>query len=187
MSIVVNVIGKTWSIIASDGRAMVDGKVVTENYRKFSEINSRIICGYVGIKEFGETALALLSSRYDTERMTVRAVAEAILNIANEGRSITHTVSQFVITGKNEDGCVEAYTIKDCENISKYAVTASDEITYIVLGGDKANLDFTPYISPCANPLRRNISNIKNAITRYIKDVSRSDITVNRNIFFSAI
>lgn len=187
MSIVVNVISSSYSLIAYDGRALRNGNIVTESQEKALMVNDSVCIGYTGNLDFDQKVINnLMQYVVDLSCMKSDIVAAAVFKLLSIAKSQLSNVpsSSFLITGINGNGKMASYAL-GTNNSFHEIVPANNQLLYAFIGSDA--LDFTSYIQQNYKKQLCEEDSIKAMMHDYIISVAKLDQSVNTNIRFKRL
>ena len=180
-----------YSIVAYDGRAKRDRSIVDEGIIKAQMVNSLVCVGYTGTLELAQGVIEVLNSPQNKDalrRAKSDDVAYGIKRIL-EASTYPETIrAQFLATGENRAGIMSTYIVDGNKCVQQYVPQSETKHLTTVLSSGKHGLDFNTYLQNAINTyggLAPVI--IKDAMTRFIKDVARVDDSVNDKVRFVEI
>lgn len=187
MSVVANVVSKDGSWTAFDGRAMKDGKIVTENEIKAELINGSVCVGYTGTLEVARAVMSVLHSENNSSvvsKLRSDGIAAAIHKIYAAVRHSESLYAQFLVTGINSNSKFATYTIDKTNSLAAFEPSGDDLLRHTVLSTGDHGLDLQPYLLTEISDRGLNTKSIKISLRKFICDVSKRDPSVNDNVRF---
>ena len=185
MSIVANVVTSNVSWVAFDGRAIRDGKIVSENQVKAEMINPYVCVGYTGVLEIGklvvlnlrEHIVGISKMKSDTVYTTIRKILP-MLKIPED------LYANFIVTGTNSNGSMATYVFgtKEKESVS-VLIPHGKEIRFCHIG-ETTNVDLGGLIQQEVMRSSTPENPYLTAMKRFINEVAKMEISVNSNCRF---
>ncbi len=180
MSFVVGFATRNYGIIASDGRAVKDGKILTEHYDKTRKVGKAIV-GFTGEALLGEEALINSHLATDAPVSDVsRSLCEYLLN-----QNLSHDrTCNFVVIGPNENNQMELHSFGTGSGLHVDARIADEEnLQYATLASAAVKNSSQLFVQQLSKPRK----NIKSALIDTIHCVANLDDSVNENVFLQEI
>lgn len=177
MSLIAGVITVDWLCISYDGRAIRDGKIVSEDIQKVIRLNKYTCVGATGTLEFALTIFEILKNVDGFSQMRCDKVAMEICRILKQP-NVTFKSGTFLTAGLNSSGKMAAYTIGTDLVASPQIPKISGELKCLHLGSEMSPIKIDAFIAD--GLLKRKT--IPAIIADYIRTVAAVDYYVNTNV-----
>lgn len=188
MSFVSAVASPQFIMVATDGRAERDGKVINENCDKMQVINSKLLIAYTGVKEACEDAIEQ-SRAFINKTSNISDIGNYIYDLLNSGKYNGIRVS-LIIAGINERGQNQLVAINNTQQKTNSIVQFPGQLAYAFSGTDKMQ---TSKFSEASNKFSQLLSNatspteIEKAQVWLNNQVASFDTSVNTNVKFQRL
>lgn len=179
--------------MASDGRAMAEGRICSEDYKKVRRIGDTVLVGYAGHQIFCECVLNLAEQNLSAEQNV-----DTVFDVINKVSKIVIAQSgvlckgQFMVAGQcandkmglrtfsTNNGFSSTSLIPKNDNELLYSEAFSEKIGAELLGEELKKIMKDKNGCMCANDL---VGAMQNAATK----ASRIDESVNNKFFFETL
>lgn len=190
MSIVCNVVSTAGSWLMCDGRAQKDGKIVSENLKKFQMINEYVLVGFTGVLKVAETALERIKTQCDNavlENIKCDSFASILSALLRKSTIETTDPTVFVVTGKSSSGKLESFVVTQSGEIQSFVPTGIDDLKCIAIGDLPKKSHLSSFLSTSIKENGLSENGIIQGMRDCIFFAAEQKDSINKNITIAKI